>query len=467
MKKKILSLVLLVILFWNPFSFTFAKSKVIYERSENLAKQYIENSLNDDNWINKNPYISWEWRKFYTDDEKNPSYIEFKVSCDNQKDCWFILVNSDWNDVAVPIASTSWIWPWELLSLQNDSKISKKNNESKTNKKSNNKLYYFWPLEQYSIDEENEEFISINPQDDIEEIVESDKTLKKEDKEREIKKNKLELKTRVDDYKIKAKEYKKSDDFKKHKEEIKDEILKMPKEEFVFEKLDMAFASYVNPGASDKFIPWALTSNTICNWLTPCYNQFDSWYAWKSCKVWCAPTAVGIIFWYHDRNNFPDLLSGTATLTNSYFVDTMIKNIGDIILTTCKWSEGSTITSNISKSKQYSIDKWYKNTTSSFISWNTSTLFSNIKTEINSWRPIIINIKNNFDTWWHSVVWFWYKSTWTTPIVRVNMWWWSVSTFSWSSSYFTSSIDQNLNSVYYGSSSDRTATSIVTFKISK
>ena len=68
MKKKILSLVLLVILFWNPFSFTFAKSKVIYERSENLAKQYVENSLNDDNWINKNPYISWEWKKFYTDD---------------------------------------------------------------------------------------------------------------------------------------------------------------------------------------------------------------------------------------------------------------------------------------------------------------------------------------------------------------------------------------------------------------
>lgn len=475
MKKKILSLVLLVILFWNPFSFTFAKSKVIYERSENLAKQYIENSLNDDNWINKNPYISWEWKKFYTDDEKNPSYIEFKISCDNQKDCWFILVNSDWNDVAVPIASTSWIWPWELLSLQNESKINKKNKDNKTNKKSNNKLYYFWPLEQYSIDEENEEFISINPQDDIEQILESDKTLKKEDKEKEIKNKKRELKTRVDGYKIKAKEYKKSDDFKKHKEEIKDEILKMPKEEFVFEKLDMAFAdlpewtnwTYVSPWTSDIKIPWNSTSD--CTSRTPCYKQFQTTYGSTTCSSWCAPTAVAILFWYYDRNWFSDLVIWTAptSQTMDSVSKWLVNSVAGKIWTYCDSWEWKTSVSNIINAKQYAIDKGYKNTTSSFISWTISTLFSNIKTEINSWRPVISNIiyQKDWKQRGHTTVIYWYKSSPTNSnIVLMNMWWWTLPV-DWLNTYTYSSINQNLSSVYYFWSNNKPVTSIVKFTI--
>lgn len=478
MKKKIFSLVLLIILFWNPFSFTFAKSKVIYERSEKLAKQYIENSLNDDNWINKNPYISWEWRKFYTDDEKNPSYIEFKVSCDNQKDCWFILVNSDWNDVAVPIASTSWVWPWELLSLQNESKVSKKNKDNKTNKKSNNKLYYFWPLEQYSIDEENEEVISINPQDDIEQIVESDKTLKKDDKEKEVKRMQWELKSRVNDYKIKAKEYKKSDDFKKHREEIKDEILKMPKEEFVFEKLDMAFAdlpdstnTYVLPGVSDIIVTWNSTSD--CTSRTPCYNQFTEPLLWSVCYSWCSPTAVAILFWYYDRNWFPDLVTWVApTSPNMNTVSkALVNSIKSYIGTQCaimpnlKYS-WKTNPSNVYKAKHYAIDKWYVKTTSSYITWNVSTLFTEIKTEINLWRVVITHMKKTSDnSEWHATVTYWYKSSPSNSnVVLMNMWW---GTLAANSSTTFSSINQNLSAVSYGWPNDKTVYAITKFTIKK
>lgn len=130
MKKKYIVLATLFAMFLNPFSFTFAKENIIYTKAENLALQYIKNSIEDESWKDNNPHINWEWKYFYTDDEKNPSYIEFKVSCDNTIDCWFILVNSDWDDVAVPIASTTWVWPWESLVWNN----------------SKNKLYYLTSL---------------------------------------------------------------------------------------------------------------------------------------------------------------------------------------------------------------------------------------------------------------------------------------------------------------------------------
>ena len=201
MKKKIIAISIFLSLFINPFSFTFAKEKVIYKKAENLAKQYIENSLEDENWEEKNPYINWEWKYFYTDDEKNPSYIEFKISCNDNLNCWFILVNSDWNDVAIPIASTSWIWPWEVLSIKND----------------NNKLYYFSPFEQYSEDLETKEVSSINPEDNIELLIKNNSKLTNKEKEIKLNNYKEDLKQKLFNAKIEAKEYKKSENFKKEK----------------------------------------------------------------------------------------------------------------------------------------------------------------------------------------------------------------------------------------------------------
>ncbi|MDD3793805.1 MAG: C10 family peptidase [Candidatus Gracilibacteria bacterium] len=486
MKKKIFSLVLLFVLFGNPFSFTFAKSKVIYERSENLAKQYIENSLNDDNWKGKNPYISGEGKKFYTDDEKNPSYIEFKISCDNEINCGFILVNSDGNDVVVPIASTSGIGPGELLSLQNEEKINNKNKENKTNKKSNNKLYYFGPMEQYSIDEENEEVISINPQDEIDLVIENDKTLKKEDKEKQKLKAKQELKNRINDYKIKAKEYKKSDEFKKHKEEIKDQILKMPKEEFVFEKLDMAFADetpeystiYNSPGASNIFVSGSNSSD--CNSRTPCYNQFTSSYTapvpytTAVCYSGCSPTAVAILFGYYDRNGLIDLVTGTAPSAGvGTTVQTLVNSIKSHIGTSCVRKGttniyyGSTTPSNVYKAKQYALDKGYTKTTSSYITGNISTLFTEIKLEIDSNRPIITHMKNLSDnTEGHATVTYGYKSSPSNSnVVLMNMGWGNITVNGTTTTF--SSINQNLGAIYYGGANNKTVYAITKFNIKK
>lgn len=54
---KKLSYTLLFIILFNPISFSFAKTKVVYEKALNLANTYIENSINDDSWFENNPKI--------------------------------------------------------------------------------------------------------------------------------------------------------------------------------------------------------------------------------------------------------------------------------------------------------------------------------------------------------------------------------------------------------------------------
>lgn len=195
MFKKISYLLLFLILF-NPISFSFAKTKVVYEKAFNLANTYIENSINDESWFENDPKISWKWKYYYTDDDKNPSYIEFKVSCKKEINCWFILVNIDWDDVSVPIASTSWVWPAEILELKN------------WNTK-NNKLYYFWAFDQYIEDLNNWDVLSINPNDDIENKLLNFQNLDKIELKQKEKIAKYELKQKLKDLKKEAKEYKK------------------------------------------------------------------------------------------------------------------------------------------------------------------------------------------------------------------------------------------------------------------
>jgi len=471
------------IFLFSSFWFSFAKERLTYDKALGLAKQYIENSLSDESWKDNNPYINWEWKYFYTDDEKKPSYIEFKVSCKEEINCWFILVNSDWNDVAVPIASTSWVWPAELLTLQNETKVNTKNKENKTNKKSNNKLYYFWPLEQYSIDDENDEVLSINPEDNIDSIIENDKTLTKQDKDKQRNKHKTNLKDRIKNNKLEAKNYKKSDEFKKKKEEIKDQILQIPKEEFSFKSLDMAFAdlperttwvTYTSPWASDIFVPWSSTSD--CTSRVPCYQQFQTIYSNLTCSSWCSPTAVAILFWYYDKNWFSNLVSWTAPTSEIMNTTSkwLVNSVAAKMWTYCKYIQKSwtyqwaTNGTNIINTKQYAIDKWYKNTTSSGLSSsNISTLFSGIKTEINAGRPTLVSMKYIFnnETIRHTAVVYWYKSTPSNSnIVLMNMWWWKYKV-DWWTTYTYSSINQNLWSIYYVWSNNKVAYAITKFTI--
>jgi len=435
---KKLSYTLLFIILFNPISFSFAKTKVVYEKALNLANTYIENSINDDSWFENNPKIDWKWEYYFTDDDKTPSYIEFKVSCDKEKNCWFILVNIDWDDVSVPIASTSWVWPSEIL-------------KHKSINSENNKLYYFWAFEQYIENLDNGDVYSINPNDNIENKLLNFKNLDKIELKEKEKIAKEELKQRLKKLKQEAKDYKKSVDFKNKKEEIKDQILQLPKEKFVVNNLDMSYASYTNPWTSDIIIPGWFSTST-CVWVTPCYDQFQTVYNWETCNVWCSPTAAWIVLWYYDRNWFPNLLPWTATLTNSYFVDNMIKDLWNIMWTECSGNTGVTYMNKISDLKYYAINKWYAWTTTHF-SWlkSTSYIFSNIKHEIDNLRPIIIH---TLWTPWHDIVWFWYKSIWNYKVARVNMWWWGISK-EWI--YYLSNIDQNLDAIYYNWSNNNIA----------
>lgn len=445
MFKKISYLLLFLILF-NLISFSFAKTKVVYEKAFNLANTYIENSINDDSWFENNPKISWKWKYYYTDDDKNPSYIEFKVSCKKEINCWFILVNVDWDDVSVPIASTSWVWPSEIL-------------ESKNWNTKNNKLYYFWAFDQYIENLDNWNVLSINPNDDIENKLLNFQNLDKIELKEKEKIAKDELKQKLKDLKKEAKEYKKSIDFKNKKEEIKDQILQLPKEEFVINNLDMSYASYTPPAySSNVFVPGVHVyswSNYNCWGLVPCYNQYMTTYYWNTCAVWCVPVAWWMIYWYYDRKwQFPNLIPWTAPTINNSTINNVIKDIWEnYVNTKCNINWGITWDTSLSDAVNwinYAIDKWYTNSTSQRIKHsNLSTIFYHIKDEIYNWRPVIVNTGS------HSMVAFWYYNWWQN-IVRINVWYWHNNKISdWIYSYYLSNMEYNINSIYYWSNTQK------------
>jgi hypothetical protein len=195
-------------------------------RALTMAHQYIENSLTDEAWKGNNPVISAQ-SKFYTDDAKEVSYIEYKVSCDSTPDYGFIMMNVDGNDVSIPIASPTGNTPSEIPDQGKD--ISEK-------------LYYFGPFDLYSENEITGDVQALDPQLAVDLRDESFVKRTKEEKEA----NKIareSLKVKLKDAKIAAKEFKKSEEFKKQKEEIKDQILNVPKEEFSMNMLDMAEAA--------------------------------------------------------------------------------------------------------------------------------------------------------------------------------------------------------------------------------
>lgn len=96
-----------------------------------------------------NPTIVWE-QYFYTYDDENPSYIEYKVSCDDTKDCGFVLVNIDKTDTGVPFASLNWPALSEQLIITWSSRV---------------KYYYFGIFDIFSYDKETWEIRSWIPMD--------------------------------------------------------------------------------------------------------------------------------------------------------------------------------------------------------------------------------------------------------------------------------------------------------------
>lgn len=446
-------------LLWFFVISVFAYKEFNYNSAKNIAIDYIQNSSFDENWNWKNPTISGEWKYFYTD-SNNPSYIEFKVSCDNEPNCWFIMVNFDGNDVSIPVSSTSWNTPSEVLEFKNGNK--------------NNNFYYFSPFEQYAENEITWSVSSINPQDD--EVL-TNKTARSINIDNKSYKNNS-LKEKLDNAKKESKKFKNSQEFKKLKKELKENKLTVPNEEISFKVLDMAMAEKYIPNqkwyepvvASDAFVKW---KNLWWCWSRiPCYWQYLRNYNeanWVNCYVWCTPIAVAMIYGYYDNNWFPNLIPTDTNFTNNLETIILADKIKNIIKTKCNsnW-EWSTIPSNIPLAIQYAKDKGYIKSTSNYISWNSASLFPLLKNEINNWRPVILNVQwiRQWKDIWHSIVAYWYNSK-STNIIRVNMWWWEKATLKWINQniYNYSNIDYNINAIYFWINTS--PSSMITFNILK
>lgn len=110
MNKKFLKFASLSALAFLPFSVS-ANNEAKLE-----AEKYIKLTFTFDLfWKWKKTHISWE-KYFYSADERKPSYIEYKVSCDKQVDCWYVMVNIDWTDSSIPEASSVWKTSSEIMS---------------------------------------------------------------------------------------------------------------------------------------------------------------------------------------------------------------------------------------------------------------------------------------------------------------------------------------------------------------
>ena len=110
------------------------------------AEKYIaEMAEVDPFWKWENPKIVWQ-TPFYDSDDNKPSYIEYKVSCNRDTNCWYVLVNLDGSDVDIPESSSVRKAPSEQM-----------------DKTGNWKNYNFWVFEKFSYDENTWDIWYINP----------------------------------------------------------------------------------------------------------------------------------------------------------------------------------------------------------------------------------------------------------------------------------------------------------------
>ena len=90
--KKLIAMTCIIATCFSSY-YTFATMKSSDEIGRSIAQGYIDNSLIDENWRASHPYIAAE-HAYYTDKD-TPSYEEYKVSCDSNPNCGWIVVNTD------------------------------------------------------------------------------------------------------------------------------------------------------------------------------------------------------------------------------------------------------------------------------------------------------------------------------------------------------------------------------------
>jgi hypothetical protein len=344
--------------------FAFAGVKTPDQLGKDIAQQYIDSSLVDENWHSSHPYIAADYT--YVTDSDAPAYKEYKVSCDDKPNCGWIVVNVDGDDVSIPVASTDGSANFELLNAKLDVKQKQERFKGRSDKR---KLYYFSPFEQ-AVEDENGQVESLTPSN-------------------AVIKSHADLSDRIGA----VKNMKKSDVFKKKRKELqssgqtsfaRDSWLRLP--------LSYAAGSTTVP---DTFVPGASTVN--CGSRIPCY-KFDAPYTYSTgtCKFGCVPTALAMIYGYHDRQGtYPNLVTGTAKdyiddATTDASITSMINSIRTSVGTTCVGGEGQTPASSAALGIAYAKAKGYTAAVASYETGATGLMLNSIKAEVNASRPVLV-----------------------------------------------------------------------------
>jgi len=378
-----------------------------YEEAEKIAQEFITANLWNEFWKDEVPTL-WEWTPMYM--EKNvPSYIEYAVICNTDKECGFILINLDWDDVKVP-----------TLSLSDTSTSTILAEKSKT-KKENLEFYYFSPFDIYARHKVTGEMYALDPQVDPTE--DSFENIEQEERIRFITEKRKEIPELFEKALHTIQNYKQSDIFQK---KLKEKGKKS--------------TNYIPSPSTWKYVPGGTTSG--CNSRVPCYHQIIYAYVKHNTGVWlpqvqtcatgCIPVAVAMMLWYHDRNGKPNLIKwaiapvrNTTVTSNSDRVRHMIAEVRGYMGTYCTDSgSGSTKPKAIPAALLYIKLQWYTNSQYGIIQNTVEDTYTNVKTQVDNGNPVLIGIRNV--SWWHAIVWYWYSTdTTSNKRIIINAGWWS------------------------------------------
>ena len=263
--------------------------------------------------------IFWEWKNpritketpFYDVDDTNPNYIEYKISCDNEEDCGYLMYNIDWSDVDVPIAAFSGKTISERLNWWNNSWDIKN--------------YYFWMFNQFATDSKWNIWY-VNPAE--EKAVKDDmSTSISRGSQINSLSTKATLEQRNNSIKSNFNNLREAVKSSKEKNKVKHSLDKLQNQASFARNQLQAY------GSDYGFVRWDImwegcTSLVPCYTqtyrdypsLVPCYTQTYRDYpsdrirdwVWPRGVTWCTPTALSIIMWYYDRNWYPNMVSWYA-----------------------------------------------------------------------------------------------------------------------------------------------------------
>lgn len=332
--------------------------------------------------------VHWKWKHpkplgnpipYYTDDESAPITYEWKIQCDDTRDCGSVIITTIDTESRIMEAGTYGTANYERLV---DGKVSQKN-----------RLYYYSPFDQY-IERDDGKTTTVD-------MIDPEKQSKQSSEER------ISL--------------------LKSEKESRKEMRKGGK--ILFDKSETipmsTFSSWTPSFSKTTATSLASSSSTMvdvlhmpatpgCSSALPCYQQFRQTYGSSvNCASGCSPNAMTIIFGYYDRMNiFPNLFPWV--MASDVSVDQNIENtVRTYMQTACSGAvngEWNTTPWVIRFGLQYAQTHGYPNTPLGTYSFSSlSVLMAWVITEINWARPLVVNFQNA--TYGHSLVAYGYNST--------------------------------------------------------